>query len=259
MQKISVIESWQEGWKVFKNNWLIVIYATLIPAIVSMILEAIQKQVKEGMQIGVILVLLGLLYFVGRFLLSMLMNLGVLKIQLDVTKGLKPGYKTLFSGQGIYWKFIGATVLYSLVVLGGLILLIIPGIYLAIRYLFVPYLIVDKNLTIGEAFAKSTEMTKGKKWSILGFLILTVIFSLLGLIVLVVGVFVTSAIGYLAIVNLYRKLSGDGDNTVVVDVNTASNIAPVEPVNITETVNEVVNEEPVQNDVVSTVENPNQN
>ncbi len=259
MQKISVMESWQEGWKVFKNNWLIVVYATLIPAIVSMILEAIQKQAKEEMSAGVILLLLGLLYFVGRFLLSMLMNLGVLKIQLDVTRGLKPSFKTLFNGQGIYWKFIGATVLYSLVVLGGLILLIIPGIYLAIRYLFVPYLIVDKNITIGEAFAKSTEMTKGKKWSILGFLILTVIFSLLGLIVLVVGVFVTSAIGYLAIINLYRKLLGEGNDAVVRDVNTASNIASVVPVNATESATEVANEGSVQNDAVSTVENSNQN
>lgn len=210
MQKISVMESWGVAWKAFKNNWLIVLYAALVPAIISSILGAIQSGVSEKMQAGAVLLLLGIIYFVGRFLLSMLLNIGAFKIQLGVMNGVKPAFSDLFKSFGVYWKFIGATVLYGLVVLGGLILLIIPGIYFAIKYMFVPYLVVDKKMGIGEAFNKSKEITFGNKWAILGFIVVTIIFSLLGIVVLFVGVFVTSAIGYLSMIHLYKKLMGEG-------------------------------------------------
>ncbi len=210
MKKISVIESWGVAWGVFKKNWLIVLYAAFVPALISFLLEIISKKAVTWLDAGVIVLVLGTLYFVLRFFFSMLLNLGTLRIQLGVMNGNKMKYSDLFNPKGLYWKFIGGTILYSLVVLGGLILLIIPGIYFAIRYLFVPYLIIDKNMNIGDAFAKSTEMTNGKKWSILAFLIVTIIFSLLGLIVLFVGVVFTSAIAYLAIIHMYQTLLNEG-------------------------------------------------
>ena len=62
----------------------------------------------------------------------------------------------------IFFRLVG------FVVVVGLALLVVPGVYLSIRFMFVPILIVDKELTIKEAFKKSTTLTKGVKWKLLG-------------------------------------------------------------------------------------------
>ena len=58
--------------------------------------------------------------------------------------------------------------LYTLVVLGGLIALIIPGIFFAIRFSFgVPGVVLDK-LRGTEALRRSWRLTEGNFWRVLG-------------------------------------------------------------------------------------------
>jgi len=111
-------------------------------------------------------------------------------------------------------NYIIGYVLYVLAILAGLILLIIPGIYIAIRFQFVPNLLVDKKMKFKEAFALSTKMTENIKWKLFGFGLLQGIMCLgiflLGLIALIVGVIPAMFVAFgwimLANVGLYRKL-----------------------------------------------------
>ena len=68
----------------------------------------------------------------------------------------------------LIWRYFLGWLAYGFVVVVGLALLVVPGVYLSIRFMFVPILIVDKELTIKEAFKKSTTLTKGVKWKLLG-------------------------------------------------------------------------------------------
>jgi hypothetical protein len=68
--------------------------------------------------------------------------------------------------------FLGRMVLLDLLVvvtvIGGLILLIIPGIYFALRLSLAPYFLVDKNMGVMEAYKASWDATKGHVKQILG-------------------------------------------------------------------------------------------
>lgn len=101
-----------------------------------------------------------------------IVEIGYLKFLLKFTSGTGADASDLLSHTNLFWRYIFAVILYGLVVLLGLVLLIIPGIYLAIRFAFVPIILIDKEIGIKEAFRRSTEITKGYKWKILGFFII---------------------------------------------------------------------------------------
>jgi uncharacterized membrane protein len=114
--------------------------------------------------------------------------------------------KDLFSYRSFFWRYLGGTLLYSLFVLGGLLLLIIPGIIWGIRYQFIPYLIVDKNMSVGEAVRRSNDLTRGSTWELLGFSVVLLVINLLGVLAFIVGQLVTIPITMLAQAYVYRRL-----------------------------------------------------
>ena len=94
-----------------------------------------------------------------------------------------------------FFKFVIATILYGLIVFGGFILLIIPGIILSIRLLFYPYAIILDNSKAVDSLKRSWRITKGRWWKTFG------ISFLIGLITLLVILPI-----YFAVIFIYRDL-----------------------------------------------------
>ena len=73
---------------------------------------------------------------------------------------------------------------------GGLMLFIFPGLYLIVRLIFVPYLMIDGNKSIIYVFKKSWIMTQGNEWNICLFILtitgMLLIAAMFGQIVLLV-------------------------------------------------------------------------
>ncbi len=61
-----------------------------------------------------------------------------------------------------------ASALYLLILMFGLIALIIPGIFLMIKFAFVTYLILLNNEKILDSFKKSWQITTGNWWGVFG-------------------------------------------------------------------------------------------
>lgn len=85
--------------------------------------------------------------------------------KLGVTGALKQSTK--------YWvKYFIVGIVYSLIILGGLILFIIPGIWWSIMFCLASVSIVLEDKGIIEALKRSKELVKGYWWAVLGRLIL---------------------------------------------------------------------------------------
>ena len=52
--------------------------------------------------------------------------------------GQQPRYGDLFGDLPTLWRYIAGNLLYSLIILGGLLLLVIPGVIWSIQYQFAP-------------------------------------------------------------------------------------------------------------------------
>lgn len=95
---------------------------------------------------------------------------------LRIAEGERPGLgEALALARGRYGAVIGATVLYLLAIVLGLILLIVPGIYLSVRlYLAAQAAVVDHRSPTG-ALNRSAELVKGRWWQTFGRLLLAMI------------------------------------------------------------------------------------
>lgn len=105
-----------------------------------------------------------------------------------------------------FWRFVFASVLYGLIVLGGLILLVVPGIVWGVKYQFVPYIVMERDMRIWDAFRESDRITEGYKWKLLGFGIVLGLLILAGFLFLLVGALVAIPVAMLAYVRAYRVL-----------------------------------------------------
>lgn len=102
--------------------------------------------------------------------------------------------------------YIVGAILYGIMVGIGFLLLIVPGIYLALRYGFFWYAIVDGRKGIVESFKESARITEGVKWSLLLFVFACIGVMILGALCLGVGMLVAVPVAMLATAHLYRVL-----------------------------------------------------
>jgi uncharacterized membrane protein len=151
-------------------------------------------------------------------LLGMLMMMGIVRIVLKFVDGGKAQFSELWANFDMFLNYLGASILYGLIVVGGLCLLIVPGIIWALRFGYFGYFIIDKKCGVMESLRQSTALTTGVKMDlfVLGLAIIGI--NLLGAIALGVGLLVTVPLSWLAFGYVYRKLQG---TTVVA--------APTEP------------------------------
>ena len=112
--------------------------------------------------------ILGIITGVMVAVIGIVFEIGYLKYILKLVSGMYPSVEDLLKYSYLIWRYVLGWLAYGAMVVIGLVLLIVPGVYLSIRFMFVPILIVDKELTIKEAFRKSTALTNGVKWKLFG-------------------------------------------------------------------------------------------
>jgi uncharacterized membrane protein len=102
-----------------------------------------------------------------------------------------------------YWNSVGAGFLTGLIIGLGFIFLIIPGIYLACKLAFVPYLVIDKRLNVTDAMSTSWKMTGGYGWQVFLLGLLAVPIVVAGVICLGIGVIISIMWISIALASLY--------------------------------------------------------
>lgn len=65
------------------------------------------------------------------------------------------------------WRFLGVGLILTLVLLGGLFLLVFPGIYWGVLFGLVPLLVISENRKL-DAFRRSRELIRGYWWPVFG-------------------------------------------------------------------------------------------
>ena len=105
----------------------------------------------------------------------------------DICNGRKRSIiNYLFLGAYLYFKILVINLITALAIVLGLVLLILPGLYISARLLFANYLAIIFDKGIINSLKKSIEITQGKGWRVLGCL-LAVIISFLFIMILVLA------------------------------------------------------------------------
>jgi uncharacterized membrane protein len=100
------------------------------------------------------------------------LNVGLALFFINVSRKSNPQINDMFKGFNSYGAALGANLLVSLIVLGGMLLLIVPGIVWALQYSMVNYIIAeDPNCGGNESLVRSRKMMSGHKMKLFRFML----------------------------------------------------------------------------------------
>ncbi len=202
MKTFSIDQAVRTGWERMKKNFWFFVLVMIVVWAISAIFSGLAESTINISFVYFLLVVIN----IG---ISALVSLGLLKISLLVNDEKKAGIRDLFIHYPLLWRFFLASLLKGLIIIGGTILLIIPGVYWSLKFRFVEFLIVDKKMGVMESFRESARMTDGLKWSILGFEIVSGIITILGALALLLGLFAAIPTVLVARANMYRTISAE--------------------------------------------------
>ena len=132
------------------------------------------------------------------------LELGIIKMAINHIRGEAIDFKDLYSvSLKTFLNYIVAYIIAVFFIIIGLILLIIPGIHLALRFMFVQYLIVDKDMSFDVAIKESMKMTKGNTINLFLLVLTFVLIAIAGIICLFVGLIVACPVIWLAGAYIY--------------------------------------------------------
>lgn len=102
--------------------------------------------------------------------------------QTNTAKGKEISLQEAFrEGYTYFWRLIGLNIVFSFALIGGLLLLIIPGIIMLRRYYLSFYYIVDRKLGIREAMEQSARESKKSPGAVYGVIGIILLFTLFGM------------------------------------------------------------------------------
>ena len=140
--------------------------------------------------LGIFAAFFGLLTMLYAFLVAPVFKYGGNMIFVQAVRKIKPDFELLIKGfMENYLHIILANLLVFALVVLGLFALIIPGIIIGCRLVFVTYIIMDKKLDPIEAVELSWKLTRGHGWKIFFMGCASFFIIIFGLMLLLIGIF----------------------------------------------------------------------
>lgn len=199
--------SYKNGWRQLWKNFLELFLIGIIGLVIS-IPSGMGGWARDAVGTATILGVLGFAYSI---LIVNPVGYGVTFAFLKAARGDKLEIKNMFEAFHNYWNAVLANLLVGIIVFIGFIILIIPGIYLACKLAFTPYLVVDRKMQVIEAVKESWRMTNGHAWKVFLIGLLGIPISIAGLISFGVGIIVSIMWISLAVASLYHSVSLPGE------------------------------------------------
>jgi len=139
-------------------------------------------------------------------IITVVLAAGLTRASLNVCSGREASVGDLFAETGKLVNIIAGSVLFYLMLIVGFLLLVVPGIYVGLRFSYFVTAIVDRNLGPIEALKYSYRITTNNALSLFGLGALSVLIVLAGALALLVGLFFALPVVTLAYTLAYRFL-----------------------------------------------------
>jgi hypothetical protein len=188
------------AWAVFKAHWNVFVLSVFVLLGSWAILEvAVALANRWGVIPNLVLHSIFLFFFSGLLV-------GIHSIALKAVRGSIPTLRTLTAMLDRGPSFLLALCVYLVATLCGLALLVLPGVYIAVRYALFGYVIASRPVSGLEALRQAAKVSEGKRWRLLGLLLIALGLNLAGAALLGVGLMISFPVSLLAAANFFRDL-----------------------------------------------------
>lgn len=209
MNTFTIADAFAHGWQKTKKQFWLTAGVLVTYLLISIAIGRVGEIARED-------VILNIVAFLISLALGVVIRIGITRYFLNADED-GGSFNDLFTLGGVFFTYFVAYIVLSVLTILGLVLLIVPGIIIAVMYFFVPTLIVDRHLDVMEAFKESAAITKGHRLHLLGFIGVSAVLNFVGLLAIVVGLLVTIPMTFFAALYIYKRLLG-AELPVVVSV-----------------------------------------
>ena len=195
-----VTPHFQTGWRAFKSSPRIFLISMLILFASWVALElAVVALHRLGFVVWLVLHLAFFVVFSG-------LMVGLHSIAMQTVDGQTTNLRDLTALLGRGPIFFLASCIYCAAVAGGLVFLVVPGIYVAVRYALFGYVLAERSTSALGALRDAAALSDGHWWTVCAVLIKVLLLNLVGAALLGLGLLITFPISVLATSSLYRSL-----------------------------------------------------
>lgn len=193
VRPFSIAEALRFGWETLKSNMNPLVVYGAIGAVLALVNSALQRGK------GAILAL-------GVQVLQALLLLVMIRVALKLLDGAKVELGDSAKYFNGFVTYLLTSILYGLIVFGGMVLLIVPGVIWGVQFGFSLFLSAERGLQPIEALKESSRLTRGVRWYLFEYALAVLGVNLLGMIALGVGVIFTVPLTVVSTAWVFRRL-----------------------------------------------------
>lgn len=200
-QPLPIGDSVSFGWDTFKKWAALLVGLTIVVAFVEGTMEFIDDEIISDTYGGP----MEFLWFIAVTLVNATLQLGMNNVSLKLRDHGRAEFADVFNIFDRVPFYIVTALMLAVAIGVGLLFLVIPGIYLAVRFQFVSYRILEGDNPI-EAFQHSWDITRGHVLELILFDLLLLGIFIAGILAFLVGTLVAVPLVGLAMADMYRFL-----------------------------------------------------
>lgn len=210
MRELTVKECLAVGWRTFKVRPWLFVCAWIVLLLVGAIASAAGKHIHiphgTSWVLVVSVIIIAIFFRLLGFAVSIYVDIGMRSFALKAHDEPEAVELRDLIHLHAFWRYLGMNILFIVGLVIGFILLIVPGIILAIGWSFAPYLVIEQGAGPVDALKRSWELTKGNRWTLFLLGLAFIGINILGFCALLVGLLVTLPVTTFAGVHAYRTL-----------------------------------------------------
>lgn len=205
------------GWRCYQAEMGITIGIVIVGGLISGIAgipQAIMNGIGEAIaeqgdpQTALIFQAIGLLFLPFSYAVQFFIGCGQVLGMLKIARGEPVEIGVLFQGGKYFWRAVGASIVYGLMVGLGTALCIIPGVIVALMFAPFFYVLIDEDSPGIDCLWRAKEVTEGNKLSYFVILLACMGINLLGVMALCIGLIFTAPLTTLISAVAYCKMTG---------------------------------------------------
>jgi len=229
--EVSISAAFRNGWGQLWNNFLLLLVIVIISIAISLpvvgeavigmgnaggaLMEEGDRGTAQAAGAGIAL-LFGFMSLVYSLFIINPVSVGAGYAFLRAARNDPLDIRDMFAGFSVYINAVLVLFLYGLLVGIGLIFLIIPGIFFACKFIFAPYIVVDKHMNVIEALQESWDMTKGHAFKVFIIGLFSIPIGMIGFMCLIIGVIPAAMWIEMTFASLYHAINIDEEAAIYV-------------------------------------------
>jgi uncharacterized membrane protein len=202
--EVKIGDYFGRGWAIFKEYaWGFILFTlvfVLINAVLAQLPHPLGMRTSDGALGGGINLIANIL--------TPVLGAGYYCVAFQIARNRPKSFSDFFNGFKKFLPLFLTSLVSGLLIGLGLLLLIVPGIYLAVSYMFAQLFVIDKNMDFWPAMETSRKLITKKWFAFLGLGILLLLLVLAGVLVFGIGVLVTVPLAACVLAAAYEDIVG---------------------------------------------------